>query len=146
MTWPKPILDALGKTSGTVFHRCALQVNPFDYVRRHRHQSSFTNEQDYNAAIVEACQQAGITVVGITDNHTVHSMRGLRASLTEVGITVFPGFEARTKDGVEALVLFEPSATERQLERRLGELGAACRRHEPGRVRRSVSKGPAGRD
>jgi energy-coupling factor transporter ATP-binding protein EcfA2 len=124
MSWPAPIAEAMAQRPGAVFRRCALQVNPFAYVQRQSRATSFADEADYNAAMVGACREEGIEVVGLTDHHTVATSRGLHAALTAAGVVVFPGFEVCTSDGVHALALFEPDTTERELERRLGSIGA----------------------
>lgn len=51
------IVNAQELPNGARFFRCALQVNPFDYIVRHSKETAFSNESDYNAAIVEACRK-----------------------------------------------------------------------------------------
>jgi hypothetical protein len=58
------IVNAQELPCGACFFRCALQVNPFDYIVRHNKETMFSNESDYNAAMVEACQRIGIEVKG----------------------------------------------------------------------------------
>lgn len=117
------IVDALKLPSGARFFRCALQVNPFEYIVRHNKVTAFSNEADYNAAIVEACQRIGIEVIGITDHYRVQSSQSLLQAVQAAGIIVFPGFEAVSKDGVHLLCLFEPTKDARSLERILGDCG-----------------------
>ena len=38
--------------NGARFYRCALQVNPFEYLNRHKKKTSFSSEAEYNKAIV----------------------------------------------------------------------------------------------
>ena len=59
---------ALGLPNGARFYRCALQVNPFAYLARHNRLTPFENETEYNAAIVDACCEMGIEVIGVTDH------------------------------------------------------------------------------
>ncbi len=120
------IVNAQELPSGARFFRCALQVNPFDYIVRHRKETAFSNEADYNASIVEACQKIGIEVIGITDHYRVRSSQSLLQAAQTAGIIVFPGFEAVSKDGVHLLCLFDPAKETRSLERILG----ACGIHE----------------
>ncbi len=123
MTITDPIMNARKLPRGARFYRCALQVNPFEYVVRHSKRTSFTNEADYNAAIVEACKKTGIQVIGITDHYRVRSSRSLHMAAQSAGIIVFPGFEAVSKDGVHLLCLFDPARDAHSLERILGDCG-----------------------
>lgn len=71
------MVNAQELPSGARFYRCALQVNPFEYIVRHNKETAFSNESDYNAAIVDACQRSGIEVIGITDHYRVRSSQSL---------------------------------------------------------------------
>lgn len=117
------VINAQELPCGARFFRCALQVNPFDYIVRHSKETAFSNESDYNAAIVEACQRIGIEVIGITDHYRVRSSQSLIQAARDAGIMVFPGFEAVSKDGVHLLCLFDPAKEARSLERILGDCG-----------------------
>ena len=123
MNQTESITNALELPSGARFYRCALQVNPFDYVVRHNKQTTFSNESDYNAAMVEACQRIGIEVIAVTDHYRVRSSKSLIQAAQDAGIFVFPGFEAVSKDGVHLLCLFDPSKDLQSLERILGDCG-----------------------
>ena len=112
-----------GPLSGARFYRCALQVNPFAYVVRHRMKTAFNTEEDYNAAIVEACVQQGIEAVAVTDHYRVRTATGLLALARSKGIHAFPGFEAVTKEGVHLLGLFDLDADLDELDRILGNCG-----------------------
>ena len=109
--------------SGARFYRCALQVNPFEYLVRHNKPTAFSNEADYNAAIIDACRRIGIGAIGITDHYRVRSAQSLIEAAQAAGIIVFPGFEAVSKDGVHLLCLFDPSKDVHSLERILGDCG-----------------------
>ncbi|MFH1134659.1 MAG: hypothetical protein V1816_01090 [Pseudomonadota bacterium] len=63
--------------SGARFYRCALQVNPFEYLGRHNKPTAFSNEADYNAAIIDACRGIGVEAIGITDHYRVRSAQSL---------------------------------------------------------------------
>ncbi len=117
------ITNAQNLPSGARFHRCALQVNPFDYFMRHNKTTAFSNESDYNSAMVAACQRIGIEIIGITDHYRVRSSQSLLRAAKAAGIIVFPGFEAVSKDGVHLLCLFDPTKEERSLERILVDCG-----------------------
>jgi len=117
------IMNAQKLPSGARFYRCALQVNPFEYLMRHNKPTAYSNEADYNAAIIEACRRIGIEAIGITDHYRVRSAQSLIEAAQAAGIIVFPGFEAVSKDGVHLLCLFDPSKDIHSLERILGDCG-----------------------
>ncbi len=108
---------------GARFVRAALQVNPFDYLQQSGHESPFPDETAYNEAMVEAAVRAEISIVGLTDHHSVKSSEALRSALTAAGIAVFPGFEAYTKDGVHFLCLFDPDTPADEIDRCIGWCG-----------------------
>jgi energy-coupling factor transporter ATP-binding protein EcfA2 len=121
-----PMNTAQALPSGARFYRCALQVNPFEYLTRHHKQTPYPNEASYNAALIEKCQALGIEVIAVTDHYRVQSAASLRAAARAAGLHVFPGFEAVTKEGVHILCLFDTDQDVDKLERIIG----ACGIHE----------------
>ena len=121
-TLSKPLDAALKLPNGARFYRCALQVNPFAYLSRHHKATSFRTETEYNAAIVSACRENGIEVIGVTDHYRVQDSKGLVQAARAADLFAFSGFEAVTKDGVHLLCLFDPSKDD-ALERFIGECG-----------------------
>jgi hypothetical protein len=117
------IKRALKLPNGARFYRCALQVNPFDYVVRHSRPTTCRDEADYNKAILEACGAHGIEVIATTDHYRVRSGKGLRAAAQAAGIRAFMGFEAVTKDGIHFLCLFDPKGELDRIERIIGDCG-----------------------
>lgn len=113
---------ALELPNGARFYRCALQINPFSYLATHNKATSFRTEADYNAAIIAACQEAGIEVIGVTDHYRVKDSFSLVRAAREVGLFAFSGFEAVAKDGVHFICLFDPEKDD-VLERFIGECG-----------------------
>lgn len=113
---------ALELPNGARFYRCALQINPFAYLKRHHKQTTFGSEAEYNDAIVEACLENGIEVIAITDHYRVQSSMTLVRAARAAGLWAFGGFEAVAKDGVHFLCLFDPDKDDR-LERYIGECG-----------------------
>lgn len=103
------------------FYKCALQVNPFEYIK-YRGQEHSISEEEYNQSIYENCLKAGIKVVGLANHGDVQNSKSLREYLTEKGIVVFPGFEISTSERVHIVCLFDENTTENQLERYLGKL------------------------
>jgi hypothetical protein len=113
---------ALDLPSGARFYRCALQVNPFAYLVRHKKGTAFKTEEDYNAAIVAACHESGIEVIGVTDHYRVDESVALLKAARAAGLFAFGGFEAVAKDGVHFLCLFDPDK-DAVLERFIGDCG-----------------------
>jgi len=113
---------ALKLPSGARFYRCALQVNPLVYLKRHSKQTAFGTETEYNAAIIAACKEAGIEIIGVTDHYRVQESTSLVQAARTDGLFAFSGFEAVTKDGVHFLCLFDPDK-DSVLERFIGECG-----------------------
>jgi DNA repair ATPase RecN len=114
--------EALCLPDGARFYRSALQVNPFAYLGRHNKQTSFTNETDYNAAIVQKCRDLNIEIIAVTDHYRVKHSAGLVQAARAAGIFAFGGFEASTKDDVHFLCLFDPDE-DSSLERFIGDCG-----------------------
>ena len=113
---------ALDLPNGARFYRCALQVNPFAYLARHKKQTSFKSETEYNTAIIEMCLKIGIEVIGVTDHYRVKQSAGLVRAARDAGLWAFGGFEAVTKDGVHFVCLFDPDKDD-NLERFIGACG-----------------------
>lgn len=113
---------ALKLPSGARFYRCALQINPFAYLKRHNKQTAFPSEAKYNEAIVAACLENGIEVIGVTDHYRVQESASLVQAARDAGLYAFHGFEAVAKDGVHFLCLFDPDK-DAVLERFIGECG-----------------------
>src|ERR1017187_5811437 len=115
------IEDALTHRAGARFHKCALQVNPFEYVGRHGHPTEYKTERNYNDALIKALKQAGVAAIAITDHFRVESGKTLTDAARTAGIVVFPGFEANTKDGVHFLCLFDPATPVETVQARIYE-------------------------
>ena len=118
----EPIQAALELPDGARFYRCALQVNPYAYLDTYGKQTPFRSESDYNEAMVEACLETGIEVIGVTDHYRVQDSWGLVHTARDAGLRAFSGFEAVTQDGVHFLCLFDPDRDD-VLERFIGECG-----------------------
>ena len=113
---------ALKLPNGARFYRCALQVNPFAYLTRHSKQTKFSTEEEYNTAIIAACRETGIEVIGVTDHYRVQESISLVKAARAEGLFAFGGFEAVAKDGVHFLCLFDPDK-DGVLERFIGDCG-----------------------
>jgi hypothetical protein len=122
---PAGLRDAMQKSPGAEFYKCAFQLNPYGYLGRHTKPTSFTSEAAYNTAVVEACRRENIRIVGITDHFRIATARDLVAALTDAGIHVFPGFEASSSEGVHLLCLFPQATSFEEIERIIGRCGVS---------------------
>lgn len=118
-----PLERAQALPKGARFFKCALQVNSFNYAATHGQTSPFRDEASYNVALIEALKTEGIEVISLADHYRVKHGRGLRQAAEEAGILVFPGFEAKTKEGVHVLCIFDRARDEETLERFIGACG-----------------------
>lgn len=121
---PDPILQAMRLPAGAEFHRCALQVNPHHYAGTYRGQAAKeASAADHARAIVNQAVDLGISVIAITDHNHVGGVPEFRAAAEGKSLTVFPGFELSSTEGVHVLCLYPPETEQGQLERFLGEFG-----------------------
>jgi energy-coupling factor transporter ATP-binding protein EcfA2 len=109
--------EAEADCRSTRYVRCALQVNPFDYLERHDKTSGLLTEADYNSALIAACQENGIEAIAVTDHFRIRTSEGLLAAAKKAGIVAFPAIEAVSSDGVHLLILFEVGTTAARIER-----------------------------
>lgn len=112
-----------GPARGARLFRCALQVNPFAYLKRHAKQTTFADETSYNAALVAALLAEGIEVICVTDHYRVKDSLALSEAARAAGMHVLNGFEAVSKDGVHFLCIVDSSVTPDVLERMIGACG-----------------------
>ena len=97
-------------------YKCALQVNPYSYIKYRGLEHEMTEEQ-YNESIYY-CKTNNISIIGLADHGNVDNSQN-----STKGILVFPGFEISTSEKVHIVCLFSENTEERELERYLGELG-----------------------
>lgn len=121
--WSAPIEAALAKPAGARFYKCALQVNPFSYLATNGRKSAYADEAAYNHAMVQALVAQEVNVIAVTDHYRVKTGISLWAAARDAGITVLPGFEAVSKEGVHFLSLFDATKTADDLERAIGACG-----------------------
>ena len=94
--------------NGARFYKCALHVNPFEYLARtNRIDPSLPDEPSYNAAFVDACIETGVEVIAVTDHYRVKGSLSLMKAAADAGLVVLPGFEAVTKDHGKSEVAFK---------------------------------------
>lgn len=109
--------------TGAQFYRCALQVNPHHYAHTFRGQDSDDNASEYVAAIVQKAKELGISVLAITDHNSVRDIDKFKTAADGHAITLFPGFELTSSEGVHVLCIYPHDTEKMQLERYLGEFG-----------------------
>ena len=109
--------------AGAVFYRCALQVNPHHYAGTFRGQAADGDSQSHAEAIVAKAEAIGVSVMAITDHSNVSGVGAFRDAAEGRGITVFPGFELASSEGIHILCIYPPDTEEAQLGRFLGALG-----------------------
>ncbi|WP_187429847.1 hypothetical protein ROLI_010730 [Roseobacter fucihabitans] len=117
---PEGIKSALTAPNGSQYVKCAFQVNPFAYGARHSKKHAFTIEDEYNDAMVNACLKSGVQVVALTDHFRFDESEKLRLKLEAANITVFPGFEANSAEGVHILCLFPPGTIVSDMNENVG--------------------------
>lgn len=120
--FPEVIKRGLELPDGANYIRCALQVNPWAYIEREGKATRYDNEISYHTAVVDACLSNGIGAIAVTDHHAVMTSAPLLQLASASGIAAYPGFEARARDGVHLLCIFDPSEDLHEIDRRLGEL------------------------
>ena len=122
-------LPGFGDTpKGAVFHRCALQVNPFEYGRRYRGIKSSGDPESHARGMITKASELGISVLAITDHNDFKGVGPFRKVAKGHDITIFPGFEVSSSEGIHVLCIYPPDMEDDHLARFLGELGI----REPG--------------
>lgn len=104
------------------FFKCALQVNPADYIQ-YRGQQQTLSEDDYNRQLLDAALEAEVEVIGIADHGSVEAVDRIRALFSPHGIVVFPGFEIASSEKIHFVCLFDESAATDSLKMHMGALG-----------------------
>ena len=125
MSTDDPIAAVSGLSAGAEFHRCAFQVNPHHYAGTYRGQASALDEAGYARALVDKAAELDVTVLAVTDHNHVGGVDAIRTVARRRGISVFPGFELTSTEGVHVLCLYPPETAEDQLKLFLGGFGIA---------------------
>ncbi|WP_420444823.1 TrlF family AAA-like ATPase [Candidatus Poriferisodalis sp.] len=115
--------------SGAEFVRCALQVNPHHYGGSYRSSPNDGDAASYAAKLIETARKLKIGVLAITDHNSVRDVSAFRAAAIGSDVTVLPGFEIESTDGIHVLCIYDADTDTAQLERFLGEFG--IRKPEP---------------
>ena len=115
--------NAPGLSSGAEFMRCALQVNPNHYSGTYRGQDSGKSAEQYVEAVIDKAAEIGVSVLAVTDHNDVSQVSLFREAASGRKITIFPGFEISSSEGIHVLCLYPQDTDEQRLERFLGEFG-----------------------
>ena len=110
--------------AGARWIRAALQVNPFTYKGRNSPKKFFSDEAAYNSALLDTCEEMGISMIAVTDHWCVDSAAGLIAAAADRGIVALPGFEANSSEGIHILVIFEAGTSFATVNAAIGKCGA----------------------
>ncbi|MDE2822853.1 MAG: AAA family ATPase [Chloroflexota bacterium] len=108
---------------GAVFHRCALQVNPHHYSSTFRGQEVDDDDESYAKAIVTKAAELDVAAIAVTDHNSVSGVQAFREFAESYDITIFPGFELSSAEGIHVLCIYPTETDESQLGRFLGEFG-----------------------
>lgn len=109
--------------AGAVFHRCALQVNPASYATTFRGTEPTADTACHAKAIVAKAEQLEISVLAITNHNSADDVGAFQDAARGRHVTIFPGFEISSSDGVHVLCIYPAETPPEQLARYLGDLG-----------------------
>ncbi len=118
-----PIAKASTLPEGAVFHRCALQVNPHGYGDTFRGREGTGDARSHAEAIVAKAVEIDVSVLAITDHNNVSGVAAFREAAQHTNITIFPGFELSSSEGIHVLCIYPPDTSKDHLERFLGRFG-----------------------
>lgn len=118
-----PIHEAMHLSSGAVFYRCALQVNPHHYGATYRGKAAPKDDKTYAREIVRKAAELGVSVLAVTDHNHVGGVAAIRDEAKQHGIHLFPGFELTSSEGVHVLCIYPSDTDPERLGRFLGEFG-----------------------
>lgn len=119
----KPMEEALARTCGARFWKCALQVNTGAYLEKWRGQNAGADKDPFNRDVAQACGDHGIEVVGLADHDDFELYEALTDALMQRGVVVFPGFELTSSEGFHMVCLYPPGTPSRRLREFRGALG-----------------------
>lgn len=108
--------------AGAVFHRCALQVNPASYAK-FRGVKQTPDATSHANAIVAKAEKMDISVLAITDHNNADGVGAFQEAAQGSNVTIFPGFEISSSEGIHVLCIYPPEESPDQLDRYLGEFG-----------------------
>ena len=123
VTSKNPVAHTGTQPAGAVFYRCALQVNPHHYPGTFRGQETEGDARTHAEAIITKALEIGVSVLAVTDHNSVSDVSAFQSAADGQEITIFPGFELSSSEGVHVLCIYPQGTAEKWLERFLGEFG-----------------------
>ena len=109
--------------AGAVFRQCALQVNPGHYGATFQGQQVTGDVGAHARAVIEKAAEIGVSVLAITDHNSVSDVAAFRDAAAGHGITIFPGFELTSSEGIHVLCIYPSDTDDEKLSRFLGGFG-----------------------
>ncbi|MCP4428721.1 MAG: PHP domain-containing protein, partial [Chloroflexi bacterium] len=73
--------------------------------------------------IVQAALEKGLDGIAITDHNTAVSIQAIQTAAQGTRLVIFPGVEISMSEGFHVVALFDPAATQQQVENFLGAIG-----------------------
>ena len=117
-----PIANAKSLSTGAIFHKCALQVNPHHYSATFRGKGIDGDASAHAKAIVDKAAEINVSVLAITDHNDVSGVPAFRDAAQQLGIHIFPGFELSSSEGVHVLCIYPQDADQETLGRFLARI------------------------
>ena len=109
---------------GAIYHKCALQVNPLSYSVHFRGESSDQiSPESYARLMVKKALELEISAIAVTNHNNVSDISHFTTAAVGTGLSVFPGFELSSSEGVHILCIYEIGTEKITLERYLGRFG-----------------------
>lgn len=108
---------------GAEFIRCALQVNPHHYRASYRGSPNDGDSTSYARKLIAKAHELEIGALAITDHDSVRDVDAFREAARGTGVTVLPGFEVESSDGIHVLCIYDPDVDAVELGRYLGAFG-----------------------
>ena len=93
------------------------------YAKKFRGKKAGGDGRAHAEAIVSKAAELGVSVLAITNHNEVGGVSGFQVAVAGRGITVFPGFELTSMEGIHVLCIYPPGTEEGRLQRFLGEFG-----------------------
>ena len=118
-----PDAEAIVLPTGAVFRRCALQINPSNYVRNFRGAECSIDAKEYAKEIVKKAAELNVSVLAITDHNDVSGVTDFQSAAAEYDMVIFPGIELSSNEGIHVLCIYPPDTDEEYFGRILGEFG-----------------------
>ena len=98
-------------------------MNPGHYRQTYRGESINSDDQSYAQAVIKKAAEIGVSVLAITDHNNVEGVSAFKDAAVDYDITIFPGFEITSSEGIHILCIYPQDSSDEQLGRYLGYFG-----------------------